>query len=144
MRRLKGFSVILVLSMFVLSVSPAIGQDKQSLIGKWKVVKSQGEEGSEPGTMEFLKDGRVIIAQKNSARKNGSYTIDESAIPATILIKMLTEDPASHQKVLIDCPGIYKFEGKRLVMKIVNAPKTAAPTDFTVDKVGYTNLELVR
>ena len=142
MRRLIGFSFIL--AMFVLSVSPVIGQDKQSLIGKWKVVKSQGEEGSDPGTIEFLKDGRVIIAQKKSDRKNGSYTADESTTPATILIKMLTDDPESHQKVMIDCPGIYKFEGKRLIMKIVNAPKTAAPKDFTLDKDGYTNLELVR
>ena len=144
MRKLIGLSFILVLSIFVQSASPAIGQAKQSLLGKWKVVKSQGEEGSDPGTMEFLKDGRVIISQKKSPRKSGAYTTDDSKTPATIVVTILTDDPESHQKVVIECPGIYKFEGKRLIMKIVNGPKTAAPTDFTVDKDGYTNLELVR
>ena len=83
MRKLIGLSFILAVSIFVQSASPAIGQAKQSLIGKWKVVKSQGEEGSDPGTLEFLKDGRVIISQKNSPRKSGAYSTDDSKTPAT-------------------------------------------------------------
>jgi uncharacterized protein (TIGR03067 family) len=144
MRKLVGLSVLMAFSIFVQAALPGTGQAKQSLVGKWKVVKSQGEEGKDPGTMEFLKDGRVIIMEKRSKPKNGSYSTDETTIPATIMVKILTDDPESHQKVIVDCPGIYKFERKRLILKIVNAPKTAAPKDFTVDTDGYTNLELVR
>jgi len=144
MRKLVGLAVLLVLSIVVQSALPATGQARQSLVGKWKVVKSQGEEGKDPGTMEFFKDGRVVILQKNSPKKNGSYSTDDATTPATIMVKILTDDSESHQKVIVDCPGIYKFDGKRLIMKIVNAPQRVAPKDFSLDTDGYSNLELVR
>jgi uncharacterized protein (TIGR03067 family) len=144
MRTVVSLSSILLLSILVESAILATTQPNQGLVGKWKVVKSQGNDGGDPGTIQFLKDGRIIISQKNSPKKNGSYSIDNTTSPATIMVKILIDDAETQQKVLIDCPGIYKFDGKRLIMKIVNAPKTSAPKDFTLDKDGYSNLELIR
>ena len=145
MRIFTCLATALVLLILVQSVSrPAIGQTPQTLVGKWKVVKSQGEEGSDPGTMEFFKDGRIIIMQKNYPPAEGTYTTDDTKSPATIVIKVAIEEPETHKKNVVDCYGIYKFNGDRLILKAVNGPKTNAPTDFTVDKDGYTNLEMMR
>src|SRR5438105_540501 len=109
---LNSYAVMLmVLSLFLLMPSKPAEQTSSPLIGRWKVVKSQGDEGSDPGTFEFFKDGRILISQKNSDPREGSYVTDETKSPATIVLKIAVVESGTKKKSTIDCAGIYKFEG---------------------------------
>jgi uncharacterized protein (TIGR03067 family) len=114
------------------------------LIGKWKVVSFQGEEGKTPGNIEFFKDGRVLISEEGSESKEGVYTTDERKSPSIIILKMHVMEGEKQTKTTVTCPGIYKIEGGRLILKAVNADGVEPPKDFKVEPNGYAHLELVR
>ena len=139
-------SAWILLLLFICTTPPhrAMRQASSPLIGKWKVVSFQGKEGDTPGHIEFFKDGRVLVSQEGSEPKAGVYATDDTKSPSVITIKMSLVEPGNTKKTTVICPGIYKIEGGRLILKAVNADGVEPPKDFKVEPTGYAHLELVR
>ena len=136
--------MLVVLSLCSSNLPKVIGQSATPLAGKWKVVRFQGQEEKTGGSIEFFQDGRVVISQKGSELKEGTYVTDETKSPFTINFKLTVMEYGEQKKTIVNSPGIYKFEAKRLILKAVNAPDVASPKDFKVEPDGYANLELVQ
>jgi uncharacterized protein (TIGR03067 family) len=140
----SGAWILLLLSICTSPPHGAIGQASSDLIGKWKVVSFQGKEGDAPGSLEFFKDGRVLISQDGSEPKEGTYVTDETKSPFIIILKMSVIEAGNQKKTTVICPGIYKIAGGMLILKAVNADGVEPPKDFKVEPNGYAHLELVR
>jgi uncharacterized protein (TIGR03067 family) len=121
-----------------------MSQANSPLIGRWKVVSFQGKEGDAPGHIEFFKDGRVLISQEGSEPKEGDYATDDTKSPSVITLRMSVVEPGNKKKTTVMCPGIYKIERGRLILKAVNADGVEPPKDFKVEPIGYAYLEFVR
>ncbi|MBI3822671.1 MAG: TIGR03067 domain-containing protein [Planctomycetes bacterium] len=131
--RASYFVVIVVI--FLGAVLNVNGQDAKTdvakLQGEWSVIamERRGKEAPQEaieGSVLAVKDNKMTLQHKNDDKpREFTFTLDPTKKPAAIDLTSLKED--ARDKVV---PGIYKFDGKNLILCIPNGKVGERPTEF--------------
>jgi len=105
---------------------------EKSIVGQWKEIRtyrpSQGKwqkYGQPDDFIEFFANGDVGFRGFSGYSVCCTYTIDDKADPNRI---MITNKKDNSQQI-----WIYKFEGKKLIIKIPKGDNKRAATNFDIE-----------
>jgi hypothetical protein len=136
--------------LLMLTVVSFVGCSSKKLTGSWKVTKASGQRKAQDiNRLEFYnphqigyETGELALMQNDGTIGYHDYSAYENRSPKQILMSIYRDDE------IISYYGIYKFDGRKLILKVVqnigrNDPDPHMPGDFN-EQSGFDILELER